>query len=65
MKGPGQLRQQRLRCMKVKKCAKSGQHDGNSPPPVASGMSHADDRLTALKGTGFSPYIKPAKSRGL
>jgi hypothetical protein len=31
----------------------------------ASGMSHADDRLTALKGTGFSPYIKPAKSRGL
>jgi hypothetical protein len=30
-----------------------------------SGMSHADDRLTALKGTGFSPYIKPAKSRGL
>jgi hypothetical protein len=31
----------------------------------SSGMSHADDRLTALKGTGFSPYIKPAKSRGL
>jgi DUF1680 family protein len=32
---------------------------------LSSGMSHADDRLTALKGTGFSPYIKPAKSRGL
>jgi hypothetical protein len=31
----------------------------------ASGVRHTDGRLSVLKGTGFSPYVKPAKSRGL
>ena len=31
----------------------------------SSGVSHADDRLSVLKGTGFSPYINPAIPAGL
>ena len=46
-------------------CRTDADHHRVADPRCPSGMSHADDRLTALKGTGFSPYIKPAKSRGL